>query len=125
MIAINHLLENPELYKQNLINRGGNPEFVDQILEIQPLWKNKQNDLDVLRKQKNEFNKLIVSLPKEEKAGKIEEMKTVSESIKVLENEVKELKENLDNLILKIPTLLSNKTPIGKDDNDNPELAQY
>lgn len=125
MIAINHLLENPELYKQNLLNRGGNPEFVDSILEIQPFWKEKQNELDILRQQKNEFNKLIVSLPKEEKAGKIEEMKSVSESIKVLENEVKELRENLDNLILKIPTLLSSQTPIGKDDNDNPELAQY
>lgn len=125
MIAINHLLENPELYKLNLTNRGGNPDFVDQILEIQPLWKVKQNELDNLRQQKNEFNKLIISLNGEDKIQKIGQMKLVSENIKILENEARELKENLDQLILKIPTLLSPKTPIGRDDNDNPELQKY
>lgn len=125
MIAINHLLENPTLYKQNLIDRGGNPSFVDEIIAIQPLWKEKQNELDILRQQKNEFNKLVVTLKGDEKTSKIKEMQIVSENIKVLENEVKELRESLDNLILKIPTLLSSQTPIGKDDNDNPELAKY
>jgi len=125
MIAISHLLENPSIYKQNLIDRGSDPTFVDEILEIQPIYKSKQQELDNLRQEKNEFNKLIVSLPQAEKVAKIEDMKTVSENIKVLENEVKELKENLDNLILKIPTLLSSQTPVGKDDNDNPELKKY
>lgn len=125
MILLSHLLENPQLYRQNLADRSKDPTLVDQIQKIYEIWKESQKKLDSLRQEKNEFNKLVISLKGEEKMAKISQMKVVSENIKVLEGETKELKENLDSLVLKIPTLLSPQTPVGKSDADNPVLQTF
>jgi seryl-tRNA synthetase len=68
---------------------------------------------------------VVIKLSGEEKSAKIAEMKVVSENIKVLEGEVRELKESLDNLVAVIPNLTWEGMPAGKDSNSNLETAVY
>lgn len=120
MISIQQLVQNTEQYSQNIKNRGGNPIVVTQTVEAYLDLKQKQAALDNLRASKNRFNQKVIKLSGEEKKFAIIEMKTVSEQIKVLESEIREIKENYDELLKKIPSLTSSLTPIGKDDSQNP-----
>ena len=53
MISLSHLLENPQLYRQNLSDCFKDPNLVDQIQKIYEIWKESQKKLDLVRQQKN------------------------------------------------------------------------
>jgi seryl-tRNA synthetase len=126
MISLQHLLEEPQLYRDELVKRGfDSGELVDQIVSTYGSWKTSQQQLDNLRAQKNEFNKKVVGLQGPEKQAAIAEMKTVSDSVKTLESENRDLRDDLDTLIKKIPSLSSEHTPTGKSDEDNPVLQVW
>ncbi len=125
MISLQHLLANPGLYEKELEKRFKDVSAVSQISNYYADWKVKQTDLDDLRAEKNEFNKQVISLQGGEKQAAIAKMKGVSENIKNLEGETKELKKSIDELIAKVPNLTSDKTPIGKDDEENPVIIEW
>lgn len=119
MINLKHLLDNPDLYRQECIKRNKNPEIVDSLATVNTNWKNETAVLDSLRAQKNEFNDRVIKLSGEEKAEAIASMKEVATQIAVLEETVRTLKSEQDSLLSKIPNLSSQWTPVGKDDSDN------
>jgi seryl-tRNA synthetase len=125
MISIQALLQNTQDFADNLRNRGGNSNLANQTVEAYELFKTKQSELDILRATKNRFNETVVNLQGEAKMQAIAEMKNVSEQIKVLENDVREIKENYENLLKKIPSLTSPQTPVGKDDSENPVVKVW
>lgn len=125
MIDLQNLLSNPETYKLELERRYKNPNLVEEILEVYGTWKTNQSQLDGLRQQKNEFNKLIVNLSKEEKPAKIAEMKIVSDQISDLEKITKEFREKLDGLVTKIPNVMKETVPLGVDDGQNPVIEVF
>ena len=123
MISIQQLLDNTQQYADNLANRNKNPDLAFQAVDAYNSWKISQSELDTVRATKNQFNQEVVNLQGEDKIKAIANMKAVSEQIKVLESETREIREAFDNLLTKIPSLTSAQTPIGKDDNDNPQVA--
>lgn len=125
MISIQHLVENVSLYKDELKKRFKDENLAEQTKAAYLNWKTGQQELENLRQVKNEFNDIVMKLSGDEKITKISEMKVVSEKIKVLEGEVRELKENVDNLLAQIPNLTWDGMPIGPDSNSNVEIAVY
>jgi seryl-tRNA synthetase len=125
MISIQDLLNNTAAFAANLKNRNGNPELAQMAVDAYNSWKVSQNELDIIRQTKNQFNDKVITLQGEEKMLAINEMKVVAEKIKGLETETKELRENFDNLLKKIPSLTSQYTPIGKDDSENPVVQVW
>ncbi len=125
MISLTHLLQNPQIYKDELTKRFKDEIVIDQIVKFHELYKPKQSELENLRRQKNEFNDLVVNLAGEQKIAKISEMKIIAEQIKILEGEVRELKENLDKLLYLVPNLTWEKMPVGPDSDSNVETAIY
>jgi seryl-tRNA synthetase len=125
MISIHHLVENTDLYTQELKNRYKDQNLAENTKKSYFNWKNKQNELDILRQQKNDFNKKIVNLKSQEKEKALLEMKIISGEIKKLEVEVRDFKQNLDALIAKIPNLSCSKIPIGKNDSENIVLNNW
>jgi seryl-tRNA synthetase len=125
MISLTHLLQNPQTYRDELTKRFKNPEIVDQIVEIQENYKPKLQELENLRRQKNEFNEVVIKLSGEEKIAKINKMKYIAEQIKALEGDVRELKERLDELLYFVPNLTWSGMPIGPDSDSNVETTTY
>ena len=119
MISISDLLNNTLAFADSLKNRNGNPKLAQMTVDAYNAWKVSQTELDTVRQTKNQFNSKVITLQGEQKIQAIDEMKVIAEKIKALENDTKELRENFDNLLKKIPSLTSKHTPIGKDDNEN------
>ncbi len=55
----------------------------------------------------------------------IEQGKEISDQIKNLESELKEIDEMLNNKLLYIPNIPDNSVPYGKDENDNIEIRKW
>jgi seryl-tRNA synthetase len=121
MVSIQQLLDNTAIFAQNMTDRGRDGNLAQLCVDSYTNWKARNSELDKLLSIKNKFNDLVVNLQGEDKMKKINEMKIVSENIKGLTGEVRELREEFDNLLKKIPSLNSSVTPIGKDDSDNPQ----
>jgi seryl-tRNA synthetase len=125
MIDLKHLLEQPELYTQELEKRFADVTLVSKIQEIYADWKAKQGEFEKLRAKQNQFNSTVVQLSGEDKQKAIADMKLLSEQVKALEAESRELKEAIDQLVYKVPNLTWAGIPIGADDSANLESKVY
>jgi len=125
MIDVKKLVQNPDLYKNELAKRFMKPETVDNIVDLYQQNKQEQQILEELRKQKNEFNKKVIELSGEEKQTAILSMKTVSEKIKSHEELTKTIQEQLQDLLYKIPNLTWGDIPVGRDDSANVVIKDF
>jgi seryl-tRNA synthetase len=125
MIDIKYLAQNPNVFALELQRRGKDDTLAYRTKDAYETWKVGQQELDVLRQKKNDFNEKIVVLTPLEKVRSIGEMKVVSEQIRGLESEVRELKENFDSLLAFMPNLTWNDIPVGPDDSSNVETGVF
>jgi seryl-tRNA synthetase len=125
MISLFDLINNPDKYKNELTRRFKDPLIIDTIVTLESQYKTALQELESLRTQKNEFNKIIITLAKEEKASRITEMKIVSDNIAQLDEKVKNLKKQIDELLYQIPNITWAGMPVARDSDGNVEIAAY
>lgn len=121
-------------------------KFVREHLdEVKTMLKNRNNTLDIsefsaldeerrrllnlaeeLKAKRNQVSKEVSVLKKEGKDATdiIKEMREVGDKISALDANVKEVEEKLRDLLLHIPNMPKDDVPIGKDENDNPEVRR-
>ena len=131
MIDIKFLRENPDIVKDNIKKKFQDQKLilVDEVIELD--IKNREAKLngDNLRAERKSLSNQIGSLMKQ---GKKDE----AEKIKMQVNEVnKKLEENekLENAyskeikdkMMKIPNIMHESVPIGKDDSENVEIQKF
>jgi len=127
VIDIQLLRENPENVKDSQIKRGLDAKIVDKILSYDKKWRKTLQDIDKLRQKRNDVNRNIAELKKSGKpvTAKIKEMQKLCDEIfKGQKNQDKFLKKR-DELRLKLPNLLDDDVPAGKNENDNKELRNW
>lgn len=82
---------------------------------------------EALKNKKNVVSKEISLLKKakENADAKIAEMRAVGEEISALDGRLKEVQEQLKNILLQLPNILDKSVPEGKDDTENPEIRRW
>lgn len=125
MIDIRRLATNPETYAAELKKRSLDPNVATEAKQKYERLTSSKQTLDELREKKNEFNKTILTLNEADKKAAIEKMQTNAKDIKKLENEVKQLEEDLAALVYQIPNLTWSDIPVGADDSANVETATF
>lgn len=131
MIDLRQLRENPEQFLARLNLRSSYTEPVQQILQLDQ----QQREIEVKRSQlqarSNEIGKLV---GQKMKAGgkddpEIQALRDEGNQVKLqlseLEPQEKELKAQLEALMLTIPNLPSPTTPVGKDEDENVEIKRW
>lgn len=120
MLDIKVIRENPE--KVNELLKRRNPDLsIDEVLEIDVERRKVQTQADELRaKRKTESQKIGMMKKNGENTDAIqEEVRKLGDDIKVLEEKETELDEKQKNLLLSIPNMPCETTPIGPDDSAN------
>ena len=125
MISLSHLIANPDIYKNELTKRFKDVSSVDSLIGIYNQYKPAQNQLELLRQKKNQFNQVVITLQGQEKIDKISEMKLISDQIQALEVTTRELNVKQNTLLSKIPNLTWEGIPVAKNDEGNVEIARY
>ncbi len=129
MIDIKLIRENPEFVRKNL-ERRKDPEILkllDRVIENDKKWRELKQKLDNLNHKRNEISLKINELKKkgEDVSSLINEAKSVASEIETLENDVRELNEKIKNDMMRIPNLLHDSVPYGKDESENVEIKKW
>lgn len=128
MLDINLFRTNPELIKENLKKKFQNEklEMVDKIIELDQEFRSIKTRADELRGQRNALSKQIGQLMGQKKLDEANEVKAkvqdLAVELKSIEDREDPLSEELRGLMLKIPNIIADDVPIGKDDSENVEL---
>ena len=124
MIDLKHLRENPDAYQKACSDKG--IQFsVQDFLKLDGDYRSQKQVLEELRAKQNSFNKLLPKLSGDEKQAKLEEMKSLSESVKTETDKFRELEEMWSENQLLIPSIPASEVPIGKDDSENVEIRTW
>ena len=98
---------------------------LEKFLELDmKMTKIKQN-LDEKRAWKNKLSSEIPKVSWEERINKVGESKQIWDEIKILEEEIKSMKWEFDDLHRGIPNFLHQDIPDGKDDTENVVLKKW
>ncbi len=131
MIDIKFLRENPDIVKQNIKNKFQMHKLplVDEVIELDN--KNRELKLhgDELRAQRNSLSTQIGGLMRDGKKDEAEKIKAKVKKIndELAENEKLEAEysEKVTNIMMKIPNIMHESVPIGKDDSENVENEKF
>ncbi len=131
MIDIKFLRENPEVVKENIRKKFQmhKIDLVDEVLEFDQKSRELIAKGDELRSQRNQLSKEIGKLMAGGQKQEAEEIKAKVNAInnELAENEKLETEysEKVTNIMMKIPNMMHESVPIGKDDSENVEVQKY
>jgi len=123
MLDIKLIRSNPEFVRNNLMKRG-NPEnlqMLDELIECDKKSRQLLTKLNELRHSRKLITMEVAALKKKGKTAEkeISKGKTLDEEITVLEKQVNECEEKTNYYLMRLPNLLHESVPVGKDENDN------
>jgi len=123
MIDINLLRENPEIITKDLEKRKDKEKlkWVDEVKQLDGRWREAKQDADNLRHERNEATLQIQKLKKEGKQAK-EEIKNageLSQGISRKEAELQDLRDKIDNYLMRLPNIMHKTVPTGDSAEDN------
>lgn len=126
MLDIKLIRENPEKINE-LLKRRNSELSIDKVLEIDADRRKIQAEADELRsKRKNESQKIGLMKKNGENTDAIqEEVRALGDEIKALEEKQIELDNAQKDLLLHIPNIPDETTPIGKSEDDNPTVSTW
>jgi len=124
MLDITFIKEHPDKVKNGMQAKGEkDTQIVDQVIEVDELWRSAVNKVDQLRNESNTQSKKIGMLmgqgKKEEAQAIIRQTSQLKEEIKELEDKVREYQEKKDELLLRIPNVPHESVPFGQSEDDN------
>ena len=131
MIDIKFLRENPDIVKENIKKKFQMHKLslVDEVIELDN--KNREVKLhgDELRMKRNNLSNQIGGLMRNgqrDEAEKIKlEVKTINDELVENEKLEAEYSEKVTNIMMKIPNIMHESVPIGKDDSENVENEKF
>jgi seryl-tRNA synthetase len=131
MLDIKQIRENPQLVQEKLNTRSGKYE-IQPILDLSQQQRELEVKRNELQARSNEIGKLVghkVKSGVNPQDAEILALKDEGNSLKItlssLEPQEKELKVQIHQLLLALPNLPSDSTPIGTSEDDNQEVKTW
>ena len=130
MLDIKLIRENPKLVKDNIKKKFQDSKLhlVDEIIKKDEEWRKAKYQADNLRKERNKISEQINQAKKSKDEKKAHELikkaKEIPEEIAKLEQKEEHLQNEIKQLMLQIPNIISKHVPIGKDAAKNKEIKK-
>jgi seryl-tRNA synthetase len=117
MLSLQLIRENPDLVREALEKRQLS-ETIDDTLALDERRRGLLTEVEALRARRNEVSKEIGKTG-EKPAQLIGEMRQIGERIKGIDEGLKAIEEQLNDLLLRIPNIPHPSVPVGTDESDN------
>ena len=126
MLDLKFIRENPEAVKQGIKNKN-EKDRVDEIIELDEKRRDLILKTDELKARRNQVSQQVGQMKKsgQDASGIIAEMKGVSDEIALLDSQLKEVEENLQDILMFVPNMPHSSVPVGKSAEDNKEVRQW
>lgn len=131
MIDIKLIRENPDMVKENIRKKFQDHklELVDKVLELDKKNREVKLNGDELRSSRNTLSSQIGNLMKQGNRKEAEKIKAEVNEInnKLVDNEKleEELAQEIKEIMMKIPNIIDDSVPIGRDDSENVEIQKF
>ena len=125
MLDIKTIRENPDLVKNNCINKHDSSD-IDHLLLLDVRRRTIIQNVEDLKSTRNSVSQEISALKKSglDASEKIIAMREVGDRIKSLDDELRSVEEEISEIMLLIPNIAHPSVPIGRDANDNVEVRR-
>jgi len=131
MLDIKFICENPDLVKENIKRKFKDSKLplVDELIELYNQKRDTNSRANDLRANRNKVSKQIGVLMGQGKREEAEEMKKLvndqAAELAALEQKEDELGRRVTEIQMKIPNIVDESVPVGRDDSENVEVRQY
>lgn len=120
MLDINLIRNEPDLVRKALKDRQMDASPVDSILNLDERRRALLTETETLKAERNAVSKEIGKIKNgAARKSRIEAMRAVGEKISALDAELAEVESGLQSLMSNLPNIPDERTPYGKDENEN------
>ncbi len=126
MLDSKFVRENSDKVEQTLRNRGSALDLTE-FLALEKKRRELLAEVEILKSQRNSVSADISRMKKsgENADSLIAKMRGVGDSISEIDGQVKTVELKLDDILKGIPNMTHESVPVGKDENDNPEVRKW
>jgi seryl-tRNA synthetase len=129
MLDIKLIRENPELVKANLTKRGNLDVLgiLEELITVDRVWRLNLTKLNELRHDRKLVTIEIAKLKKaaQEATNEFTKAEDIDVKIKIIEKQVTEQEQKTHDYLLRLPNLLDDSVPLGRDSNDNVQVKTW
>lgn len=131
MIDINLIRNNPKLVKENIKKKFQDEKLsmVDKVIDLDKKARALQQEGDDLRAKRNSYSSQIGAMMREKQIDKANELKNIvkanNERIENIDLQLQELNDEIKSIMMKIPNIIADDVPVGRDDSENVELEKF
>jgi seryl-tRNA synthetase len=126
MLDLKFVRENQEFVEQALKNRGSDTTL-ENFAALDVKRRELLAEVEVLKAERNKASQEVARLKKsgEDAEAIVLEMRQVGDKIAVLDEELRQAEKDLEAFLLDIPNVPNGSVPVGKDEDDNPEVRKW
>jgi len=128
MLDIKLIRETPDVVRKDLQKRGDKEKewLLDELITLDKDHRKFIQESETLRAKRNKLSQEIAALVKAKKnADKLkEEAGLIPKRLKEIETEQAKAEERIKFILMRLPNILHESVPIGKDDHDNVEVKK-
>ncbi len=129
MLDIRLLRDNPDVVRRDLKKRGAaeKERLLDDVIRWDKEWRATTSEADGLKKRRNEITRAIAEAKRAKKntASLQREAADLPKRIEALDAKGADLEARIRNGLMRLPNLLHESVPVGKDDTENVEIAKW
>ncbi|GAA4706441.1 serine--tRNA ligase [Brevibacillus fulvus] len=127
MLDVKLLRQDLDGVRRLLAHRNEDISALDQFAEVDEKRRKVIQEGETLKNKRNTVSEQVAVLKrnKEDADHLIAEMKEVNERIKALDEELRQLDEQLETILLSLPNIPHESTPVGTSEEDNVEIRKW
>ena len=120
MLDINVIRERTDFVKDGMAKVGEDPALIDRAVDVDARWRAAVTEVDELKAERNRESKLIGKMEAgDERDALIVRMREVGDRVRELDAESAALREELDDLMLRISNVPHEDAPVGDGEEEN------
>lgn len=126
MLDIKLVRTDPDKVREGMAKRGASVPL-DEFLKLDEERRSKLVEVEQLKNKRNTVSKEVGRLKanKEDASVLIQEMQQVGDSIQRLDQEIREIEEQLTQIVMIIPNIPHESVPVGPDESGNQQIRTW
>jgi len=126
MLDLKRIREQPDAVRQGIVNKNEKGD-VDAVLALDGRRREIIAEVEQLKNTRNVVSQEIARLKKEklDADAQIAEMKGVSDTIKGMDEELRDVEARMRDHLLALPNICHESVPVGKSDADNEDVRSW
>lgn len=129
MLEKSFIVEHADIVKKDLKKRNDSEKlkWVDEIVSLDEKWRKIKSETDNLRAERNKISMQINELKKAKKdaSAQIKKASELPKEISEKEAEMSKIEEKITYYRMRLPNILHDSVPVGKDENSNVTVKTF